>query len=530
MVCQESWSSAIAARLAACKCERTWLDGLGPVNVTAESLAEVQLERLRYLKQLQAEKKRRDDEADGRIAAEWSKIARPEQLPPPGEWFVWLILAGRGWGKSRTAAEWCAMKARRFPGCRISLVARTIGDARDTMLEGDSGLIQCFSASEFRGQSEDSGYNRSLGEVYLRNGSRFKTYSSEKPWRLRGPQGNFAWADEACFWSDAHKGYIADTTWSNLVIMTRLKAKASWPDDYRTQIVIATTPRPVLLLRTSDPDPSRMGIMQRPSTIITRGRTADNLANLSDEYRENVIVPLLGTRLGRQELDAEILDDVPGALWKREWFDETRVTDPSLIPDLIRIVVGVDPAVTDGEDSAQTGIIVAGAAKNGRGYVLGDFTLRATPMDTMKKVVAVYKEFGADQVVAEVNNGGDYIGTLLKTVDPDVPFRSVRASRGKAIRAEPVSSLYEQRRISHVGSFPYLEDLCCSWTPMDPESPDRIDALVWSIHALKDLIGGSFLTAYGVIKCEECGTAFTAKNPANGELRTECVKCGAPVE
>lgn len=495
----------------------------------ADTLADVKLEKLRRLRELQAELKRLKDEEDGVVKKPWREIARPEQLAPTGEWFVWLILAGRGWGKSRTAAEWAAEKARQYPGARIALVGKTFADVRDTMIEGESGLMACISRDEFRHHNEDDGYNRSRLEVRLDNGSVFRGYSAEKPWRLRGPQFNFGWGDESAFWQDAGKGLITDTTWSNLAITLRLPKKSTWDEDYRPQICVATTPRPVALLRTSDPDPSRTGLMQRETTIITRGRTMDNIENLSKQYQENVIAPLLGTRLGRQELDAELLEDNEAALWRREWIDETRVTDPSLVPDLLRVVVGVDPAVTDGESSAQTGIIVAGAARNGKGYVLADFTMRGTPMEAMERVVRAYKEFEADRVVAEINNGGDYIGTLLKTVDPDVPFQSVRASRGKSIRAEPVSSLYEQRRISHVGSFPYLEDSLCSWTPLDPESPDRLDALVWAVHALKDLIGGSFLTAYGVVKCQ-CGNAFTLVNPANGKERTHCPKCGRALD
>jgi phage terminase large subunit-like protein len=397
------------------------------------------------------------------------------------------------------------------------------------MIEGESGLIACLSRDEFKNHSEDDGYNRSRLEVKLDNGSVFKAFSAEKPWRLRGPQHHWAWADEAAFWQDAHKGLIADTTWSNLVITLRLPKRPDWDDAYRPQVVVATTPRPVALIKTNDPDPSRNGLMQRESTIITRGRTADNLANLSDAYKENVVVPLLGTRLGRQELDAELLEDNDAALWRREWLEETRITDPSLVPDLIRVVVGVDPAVTDGESSAQTGIVVAGAAKNGHGYVLADYTLRGTPKEAMTKVVQAYKDFKADRVVAEVNQGGDYIGTLLKTVDPDVPYQSVRATRGKAIRAEPISSLYEQRRIHHVGSFPYLEDSLCSWTPLDAESPDRLDACVWACTALKDLIGGSYLAAYGVIRCESCQSVFTQQDPATKQPRIACPKCSAPI-
>lgn len=493
------------------------------------SITEARLEKLRRLRELQAEVRRQQDIMDGVVKRPWREIARPEQIAPPGDWTVWCILAGRGWGKSRTAAEFVAEKARRYPGARIELIGKTFADVRDTMIEGESGLLNCFSRREFPNAREDDGYNRSRLRVQLENGSIFQSFSAEKPWRLRGPQANFAWCDEAAFWQDAHKGLIADTTWSNMMITLRLPKHEEWDEDYRPQVVIATTPRPVALLRTSDPDPSRVGILQRPITVITRGRTMDNIDNLSKAYKENVIDPLLGTRLGRQELEAEILDDVPGALWKREWIEETRVTDPSLVPDLIRIVIGVDPAVTDGESSAQTGIIVAGAAKNGHGYILADYTLRATPKEAMKKVVQAYNDFKGDRVVAEVNNGGDYIGTLLKTVDPNVPYQAVRASRGKAIRAEPISSLYEQRRIHHVGGFPYLEDSQCSWTPSEGESPDRLDACVWAVTALKDLIGGSYLAAYGVIRCEKCSRAFTQKDPATGQPRLTCPNCNAPV-
>lgn len=424
------------------------------------SLAEVKLSKLRRLQQLQEELARMESTEANQGKYTWKDIARPDQLAPPGDWFTWLILAGRGWGKTRTAAEWALDRARRYPGARIALVGKTFADVRDTIIEGESGIISLIRREEFRDGTEDRGYNRSLSEIFLENGSRFKSFSAEKPWRLRGPQHHFAIADEAAFWQDASKGIVADTTWSNLVITLRLPKQPDWDEDYRPQVVVATTPRPVPLLKVSDPDANRTGLMQRETTIITRGRTVDNLENLSKTYQANVIAPLLGTRLGRQELDAELLEDNPGAMWRREWIDETRI-DPNAVPDLIRVVVGVDPAVTDGETSAQTGIIVAGADRRGQGYILADFTMRGTPRESMQRVVRAYKEFNADRVIGEVNNGGDYIGMLLHTVDQDVPFQKVTATRAKQIRAEPVSSLYEQRRIHHAGSFPYLEDSQC---------------------------------------------------------------------
>ena len=466
-----------------------------------------------------------DDISSGRLP--WEQAARPEQLPPPGDWLVWLILAGRGWGKSRTAAEWVAAKARRYPRSRSALVAATIADARDTMVEGESGLLACFDDGELRGGSQDTAWNRSLGELYLANGSRFKTFTSEKPRKLRGPQFHFAWGDESAFWADAHKGTVTDTTWSNLLIATRLPARRGWDAEYRAQICVATTPRPVALLRTKDPDPARAGLMQRETTVITRGRTTDNLANLSDTYKAHVIAPLLGTRLGRQELDAELLEDREDALWRRDWIDADRCS-PVPRPDLIRVVVGVDPAVSDGESSAETGIVVCGADRNGHGYVLADCTVRGTPQQAMQKVADAYREYQADRVVAEVNNGGDYIGTLLRVVDPGIPYRAVTATRGKATRAEPVSALYEQHRVHHLGSFPQLEDQMCSWAPTDKESPDRLDACVWAFTDLKDLISGSWRDGYGVVKCPGCGRGYLAM--ADGKPRDKCPHCGAKAQ
>lgn len=489
------------------------------------TLLEIKLERLRRLRELHAEIRRR--ETGDVLKKEWVDIARPDQLEPPGNWFVWLILAGRGWGKSRTAAEFVLGKARKYPGARIALVASTVADTRDTMVEGESGLLSCVKASELRGGSIDDAWNRSLGEIYMANGSRFKTYSSEKPWKLRGPQFHFAWADEACFWADAHKGTVTDTTWSNLTIASRLPGRSVWPSDYRTQIVIATTPRPVALLRVSDTQLNAPGLMQRENVIITRGRTVDNLANLNEAYKVNVVAPLLGTALGRQELDAEILETRDNALWKREWIDADR-RPPAPLPDMVRVVIGVDPAVTSGAVSDLSGIIVAGADRNGHGYVLADYTMRGTPRAVMEKVAWVFNHHEADRVVAEVNNGGDYIGTTLHSVDPNIPYRQVRATRGKETRAEPVSSLYEQHRVHHLGSFPYLEDEMCVWAPGDKESPDRVDALVWAFYDLKDLISGSWADAYGLVGCPGCKRMVITV--VNGQRRTHCPHCRALLE
>lgn len=443
-----------------------------------------------------------------------------------------MFLIGEGMiptHNTRTAAELVAEKARRFPGARVALVGRTFSDVRDTMVEGDSGLLSCFKQGELRGGKIDGAWNRSLGELYLDNGSKFSAYSSEKPWQLRGPQFHFAWGDESCFWADAHKGTTADTTWSNLTIATRLPRRGNWSLDYKTCIVVATTPRPVALLKVSDPQQVSPGLMQRDNVIITRGRTVDNLENLSDSYKTNVVAPLLGTQLGLQELDAEILENRDNALWRREWIEADRYNAERRDElDLVRIVVGVDPSVTSSEAADLTGIVVCAADRAGNGYVLADYTMRGTPKQCMQRAVDAYHEFNADRIVAEVNNGGDYIGTVVRAVDTNVAFKAVRASRGKNTRAEPISALYEQHRVHHVGMFPQLEDEMCTWAPGDPESPDRMDALVWAMYDLKDLIGGSWLDAYGVLKCHKCERGFT--KTLNGTPREKCPYCNTPVE
>ncbi len=363
-------------------------------------------------------------------------------------------------------------------------------------------------------------------ETFIANGLASHN-SSEKPWKLRGPQFHFAYGDEACFWADASKGTITDTTWSNLTIATRLPARPGWSDEYQTQIVIATTPRSVPLLRTSDPDPARHGIMQREDVVITRGKTTENLENLSETYRANVIAPLMGTRLGRQELEAEILDDREDALWRRDWIEETRLPPDAQI-EFSRVVIAVDPAVSDGEGAAESGIVVAAADRRGHGYVLADETMRGSPDVVMRKVASLYHQYKADRVVAEVNNGGDYIGSVLRAVDANVPYRTVRASRGKAVRAEPISALYEQKRVHHIGVMPYLEDQLCSWAPSDDLSPDRLDACVWAFTDLKDLVTASWKDAYGVRSCESCKKPFF--KAVDGVDRTSCPFCSVQIE
>lgn len=380
-----------------------------------------------------------------------------------------LFLAGDGMiptHNTRTASEDIAEFCRRTPRARVALVAPTFGDVRDTQVEGESGLLSVLAPSDMRGGSVESAWNRSMGELYFSNGSRCRAFSSERPDRLRGPQHHRAAVDEAASLLDAGKGDAMGTTWNNLVLGLRL--------GNRPKVVVTTTPKPNKLMR---------DLLGRSSTVVVRGSTYDNLANLAPTFAAQVLDQYQGTRIGRQELEGELLEDVPGALWSRAMIDDARLVDA---PEMARIVVAVDPAVTSGEDSDETGIIVAGKGIDGRGYVLADLSCRLSPDGWARRVVDAYHDWGADRVVAEVNQGGDLVERLLRTVDPTVSYRAVRASRGKRTRAEPVAALFEQRRISHIGSFPELEDQLCSFTPEGTAGghDDRIDALVWSITDL----------------------------------------------
>lgn len=433
---------------------------------------------------------------------EWRARAHAHQLPPSGSWRVWLLLAGRGAGKTEASCRWAARQARRFPGCRIALVAATFADARDTLVEGVSGLLTMFEPYELRGGSVDRAWNRSLGELFLANGSRFKVYSSEKPRQLRGPQHHFAVADEVAWWSDAHKGTSSDTTWANLNIGTRLPARPGWPEDYHSQIAVATTPRPVSVLHQRDPDKLKTaaGLMQKDTTVISRGKTIDNLANLTTEYQREVVDPLLGTTLGRQELDGELVFDVEGALWKLAQLDDDRVDTH---PDLYRVMVGVDPSVTSKATSDECGIVVAGLDKawrlGGHGYVLADYSGRMTPNQWGLKVCRAAIEHNADAICAEKNHGHDLVIKLVEdswaelvrlgeATGPMPRVIPVHSKVGKRLRAEPIAGQFEQHRWHTVsGRVPRLEDQLTTWIPGEGDSPDRVDAIV---HAATELTSG----------------------------------------
>lgn len=417
-------------------------------NSLASSLASLpETERAAVLAELT------NDEA-AELLYDWRDFwARPNQLPPAGDWATWFVMTGRGWGKTRTAAEFVREEVAEGRARHIALVGETAADVRDTMVEGRAGILTISPPDE---RPE---YYPSKRKLVWPNGAIGSTFSSEDPDQLRGPEHDLAWGDEFAAWK-----YVRDT-WDNLSMGLRV---GSHP-----KCVLTTTPRPLTILKE---------IIAEAETVLTRGSTYDNLANLSERFQRHVLSRYEGTRTGRQEIDGEILDDVEGALWQRTTIDSSRTDE---MPDLVQIVVAIDPAVTSGEDSDETGIIAAGRGVDGDGYVLRDATCRLSPEKWCRRAVNLYHAFEADWIVAEVNNGGDLVETVLRTIDPNVPYQQVRASRGKRTRAEPVASLYEQGRVHHVGSLADLEDQMCTFVPDDFDgSPDRVDALVWAMTQL----------------------------------------------
>lgn len=401
---------------------------------------------------------------------DWHFWARPAQLAPPGQWHIWLQLGGRGGGKTRAGAEWVRAQVECGTCRRIALVAETASDARDVMVEGTSGIL-AVSPPAFRPL-----YEPSKRRLTWPNGAMATTYSADDPEQLRGPQHDGAWADEIAKWRRPE-------TWDNLMLGLRLG------DDPRC--VATTTPKPVRLVRT-------LLAQAGGTTVITRSTTYENADNLAPVFLEQIIRRYEGTRLGRQELQGEYLEDLPGALWQRSQLDADRVT---VAPEhLQRVVVAIDPAVTSGEDSDETGIVVVGRDQHERGYVLADYSLRGTPLEWARRAVWAYHEHRADGIVAEVNNGGDLVETVLRTVDQVVPLTTVHASRGKRTRAEPIASLYEQHRVHHVGTLADLEDQLCLFAPdLDADgADDRVDALCWGLH---DVMG--FLLQGRLVQPEE---------------------------
>ena len=407
----------------------------------------------------------------------WRSKARASQLPPPGDWNGWLIMSGRGFGKNRAASEWIHETVQANTAGRIALVAPTAADARDTIVEGESGIL-ATAPSWCRPE-----YEPSKRKLTWPNGAIAHTFSSEEADRLRGPQFDLAFADELAAWHEPQ------ATWDMLMFSLRLGSHPRW--------LVTTTPRPIKLLK-------ELLAREGKDIVVTRGSTYENAANLAGPFLDAIRAKYEGTRLGRQELNAELLEDTPGALWQRSWIDRDRV---SVVPPLKRIVVAIDPAVSTNEGSDETGIVVAGIDANGHAYILEDISGKFGPDEWARKAVNSYHRWSADRIVAEKNMGGDLVENVIRSVEKNIPFRAVHASRGKVTRAEPVSALYEQGKVHHVGEHAVLEDQLCGFTSDFDRSragysPDRLDALVW---ALTELIvkhveaGRTIVTTYGPV-------------------------------
>jgi phage terminase large subunit-like protein len=391
---------------------------------------------------------------------DWPFWARPSQLLPEGDWTYWLILAGRGFGKTRTGAETVRRWVRRCD--MVNLIGATAADARDIMVEGESGILAVCR------DEERPTWRKSEHKLVWPNGATSLIFSADEPERLRGKQHKKIWADELAAWR-------YQEAWDQAKFGLRLGP--------RPQAVITTTPKPIRHLTE---------LIADKACVVTRGTSHENRDFLAPKFFDDIVRRYHGTRLGRQELNAEILSDTPGALWSREMI---RHLPQSAVPPLRRIVVAVDPPATSKEGSNECGIVAVGAATGPASagsadgaYVLADRSGVFSPRDWAERAVALYRELEADTIVAEVNQGGEMVAEVIRSVDPDVPVRSVRASRGKAIRAEPVAALYQRGAVYHCELFEALEDQMCSFTAdydrAENGSPDRLDALVWGLTEL----------------------------------------------
>jgi len=393
-----------------------------------------------------------------KAAAAWGWVFRSrfeQRSPEEDDWIVWLLLAGRGFGKTRTGAEFIRAEVKAGRAGRIALIGPTANDVRSVMVEGPSGLLSIYS------KRDRPRYEPANHRILWNNGAIATLFSADEPQRLRGPQHDLAWADEICAWRRPQEA------WDMLMFGLRLGG--------RPRIVVTTTPKPMPLLRE---------LAAASTTRLTHGSTYHNKDNLAPTFLTTIIGKYEGTRLGRQELHAELLEQADGALWTRKMVEAARVpAEPA--PVLKRAVVAIDPAVTSGEHSDETGIVVAGIGHDGLVYVVQDASGRYTPNEWAVRAINLFRLHQADRIVAETNNGGEMIEVTLRTVMQDVAFKAVSASKGKQTRAEPVAALYEQGRVRHAGGFPALEDQMCNWEPgSGAPSPDRVDALVWALTEL----------------------------------------------
>lgn len=407
------------------------------------------------------------------LAYDWEGFwARPAQKPPDpdGDWTHWGLVAGRGYGKTRGGAEY--IRGRVEQGARsIALVAESPAAARDVMIDGTEGssLLEIFPP----GKTPD--YQPSNAKIEFHTGAVAQIFSSHKPEGPRGWQGDTYWADELAAWKYPRE------TWDNLMFGLRGEA-------LRPRGCFTTTPKPIDLLREL--------MEEDPNVVLTRGSTYENKANLAAAFYQHIITKYEGTQLGQQELRGLLLEEREGALWKRKWIDHVQPED---VPDLVKLVVAIDPAASTGDRSNETGLILAGKGlcdcrvRAGEAespehhlFVLEDRSGRLSPLDWADEAVELYETHGADQVIGEQNNGGDMVRSTVRNVDGGaaVNYREVWASRGKATRAEPISALYQQGKAHHVGAYEQLEGQLVTWVPDEGPSPDRLDALVWAAHAL----------------------------------------------
>lgn len=397
------------------------------------------------------------------LSHDWSLEAREAQIPPAGMWRVWVYLGGRGVGKTRTGGEF--IRSRVKAGCkRIGLIAPTAADARDVMVEGVGGLMSVCWGGDRDNEGELLGrpvYEPSKRRVTWRNRAIATLYSAEEPDRLRGPQHDTIWADELAAWFDPQG------CWDMAMFGLRMG------QDPRA--MVTTTPRPIPLLREL--------VNDKANTVVSRETTYANRANLAPGFFDQIIKKYEGTRLGRQELNAEILEESDQALWNRDMIEQARLKYN--LPPMRRVVVGVDPAITHKAESNLTGIVACGLGIDGLGYVLADSSGRFSPDGWARKAVELYHKHRADRIVAEGNQGGEMVRHTINSVMPNCPVQIVHASRGKQARAEPVAALYEQNKVRHAYPFPELEQQMLTWEPLgDEPSPDRIDALVWALTSL----------------------------------------------
>lgn len=431
------------------------------------------------------------DEQRERLPFEWAAWQRPEQAPPPGDWETWFVLAGRGFGKTKTGAEFVRDEVEKGRVGRVGLAGRTAADTRDVMVEGESGIRACSSPA-WRPK-----YEPSKRRLVWPNGAIATMYAADRPDQLRGPQHDLFWSDEFAAWR------YQEEALANIELLLRLGSNP--------RHIITTTPRPTRKVRdllkgarnVALPCPTcrapawnACSIHDQP-VVVTRGSTFDNAGNLVAKFFTKLRRLYEGTRLGRQELFAEVLDDLEGALWNYGMLERYRLKFGEA-PAMARIVVSVDPAESDEDYSNENGIVVVGRGRDDRGYVLADRSGKMSPNEWAMTAVRAYYEFDADAIVVEDNTGGATAQANIRLVDENCRIVLVTATKGKRTRAEPVAAIYEQGRASHVGLFAELEDQMTDWTPIreaSSQSPDRVDALVWAFYELFDLSTSPFAFA-----------------------------------